>query len=137
MAPTYQWGDLILIDTSTPQTLEAGQVVTVRRPDGALVTHRIVEVRADGTFITQGDANPIPDIDPRSPDDLAGVVTGHITQPAASTLSATQSLPGRLSLGIVIAGLLLIPSKPTSVRKESRRFSHTQLGLHSAATRDV
>jgi signal peptidase I len=55
MAPTITAGDLIVI-TRPPARVEEGQVLTLQI-DGAVVTHRVVEVRPDGTFVTQGDAN--------------------------------------------------------------------------------
>jgi signal peptidase I len=55
MAPTIQPGDLIVI-TRPPARIEAGMILTLE-VDGAVVTHRVVEVHDDGTYVTQGDAN--------------------------------------------------------------------------------
>jgi signal peptidase I len=55
MEPAITAGDLIVI-TRPPERIEVGQVLTLQ-VDGAIVTHRVVEVRDDGTFVTQGDAN--------------------------------------------------------------------------------
>jgi signal peptidase I len=55
MQPTITAGDMIVI-TRPPAQVEVGQVLTLQ-VDGAIVTHRVVEVRSDGTFTTQGDAN--------------------------------------------------------------------------------
>lgn len=110
MSPALGRGDLILVDTAVSAPLERGDVVTARGADGRLVTHRIVEVRPDGSLTTRGDANPVPDADPVSARDVVGVVVLGIPQPVAGVIAATQSLPGRISLGAVIAGLLLLPS---------------------------
>lgn len=58
MEPTYQPGALILLDTDF--TPGVGSVIVFHIPEGelgagALVVHRIVGQRADGTYITQGD----------------------------------------------------------------------------------
>jgi signal peptidase I len=55
MEPTIAAGDLIVI-TRPPERIETGQILTLQ-VDGAVVTHRVVETAADGTFATKGDAN--------------------------------------------------------------------------------
>ncbi|MGH2446201.1 MAG: signal peptidase I [Candidatus Limnocylindria bacterium] len=55
MEPTITAGDLVVI-TRPPAEIEVGQVLTLQI-DAAIVTHRVVEVLADGSFVTQGDAN--------------------------------------------------------------------------------
>ena len=59
MAPTILPGDLIVI-TRPPERIEPGMVLTLE-VDHAVVTHRVVEVRPDGTFVTKGDANDVRD----------------------------------------------------------------------------
>lgn len=85
MAPTFEKGDLIFIDTSfDAQELEEGDVITYLERDGDLEyynTHRIVEVHDDGLlrFETKGDAAPEGDNDPiwKTADDVVGVWTGN------------------------------------------------------------
>ncbi len=55
MAPTIMPGDAIVL-ARPPKTVEVGMVLTLM-VDGHLVTHRVVEVTADGGFATCGDAN--------------------------------------------------------------------------------
>jgi len=55
MSPTINIGDAIVI-TRPPATLAPGAVVTLDA-GGEMVTHRVIEVRADGTLVTRGDAN--------------------------------------------------------------------------------
>jgi signal peptidase I len=59
MAPTIMSGDLIVI-TRPPEEVEEGMVLTLQ-VDTVLVTHRVVGVRPDGSFMTQGDANTVRD----------------------------------------------------------------------------
>jgi signal peptidase I len=59
MAPAIRRGDLILV-APAPAKVEAGMIL-VLRIDGALVTHRVVAVNPDGTFVTRGDANTVDD----------------------------------------------------------------------------
>jgi signal peptidase I len=59
MAPTIERGDLILV-TSAPARIEPGMVL-VLNVGGQAVTHRVVAVNADGSFVTRGDANHVDD----------------------------------------------------------------------------
>ena len=59
MTPTIGRGDLILM-APAPARVEPGMVLVMTVGD-ALVTHRVVAVHADGTFVTRGDANQVDD----------------------------------------------------------------------------
>ena len=59
MEPTYSIGDVLVL-TRPPENVEVGMVLTMQ-VDGSIVTHRVVEVGDDGSFVTQGDANDYPD----------------------------------------------------------------------------
>jgi signal peptidase I len=59
MAPTISRGDLILM-APAPTHVEPGMVLVMTVGD-ELVTHRVVAVHADGTFVTRGDANRVDD----------------------------------------------------------------------------
>jgi signal peptidase I len=58
MAPTIEPGDLVFIGRA--DHLEIGDI-GVFQVNGKVVTHRVVGINADGTYMTQGDANPTPD----------------------------------------------------------------------------
>src|SRR6185369_5649631 len=64
MAPAITNGSAVIVDR-TPTTFAVGDVVTIRVPSsGAVFTHRIIEIVADGSTSavrTQGDANQDPD----------------------------------------------------------------------------
>lgn len=62
MAPSIETGDAVVTRLVHPGDVWAGQVVTFQDPSrsGELVTHRVIEVRRDGSrfsFVTAGDAN--------------------------------------------------------------------------------
>ncbi len=77
MDPTLKVGDYIVVQSCDPKTLEEGKIISYysKQPDieGMLITHRIKEVRSDGTFITMGDANTAADSVPVAPDTILGV----------------------------------------------------------------
>ena len=59
MAPTILRGDLIVV-APAPSKVEPGMIL-VMTAGGQVVTHRVVAVNADGTFVTRGDANSVND----------------------------------------------------------------------------
>lgn len=72
MRPTIPIGSAVIVDKSP---VHVGEVITFHRlADGALVTHRLIEIKQDGTLVTKGDANNAPDLGsiPR------GNVVGHV-----------------------------------------------------------
>lgn len=64
MQPAIPVGSLVVIATAPEEPIAAGEAVAYRLPNGAVVTHRVVE-RVDaeaGSFLqTKGDANADPD----------------------------------------------------------------------------
>ena len=67
MRPTISPGDLVIARRVDPGTIRNGDVITFRAPMGsqAPYTHRVVRTvyGPDGPhFVTQGDANPAPDV---------------------------------------------------------------------------
>ena len=68
MEPSIHAGDYIIVKKTAPEKLQVNDVITYYTEDkeiyGKMVTHRIVDINPDGTFITMGDAN-------KSADELA------------------------------------------------------------------
>lgn len=72
MSPSINTGDVVVTSPSDGQELAPGTVVVF--PDRAgLVTHRIVGVSPDGSYVTRGDAAPQSDPAPLRPEDVVGV----------------------------------------------------------------
>ncbi|MCE9623815.1 MAG: signal peptidase I [Actinomycetia bacterium] len=58
MEPTYVTGDLVVLDAGATPAI--GKIIVFKIPDdepgaGLLVVHRVIGIREDGTYITQGD----------------------------------------------------------------------------------
>lgn len=65
MSPELPTGSVVLARDVAATQVRPGDIVTVRRPDGAAVTHRVVEVEPAGAgarLVLKGDANR--DVDP-------------------------------------------------------------------------
>ena len=78
MAPTFNAGDLIIIRSCDPATLQEGDIVTfhtIINNEFALNTHRIAEIQGEGdarSYVTKGDNNEIADIHMITGGDIVG-----------------------------------------------------------------
>lgn len=79
MEPTISVGDYVIVKHEDSSTLVAGDIIAYYTKDpqiyGLPVIHRIHEVKDDGTFVTWGDANPIPDALAVYPEQVLGKYT--------------------------------------------------------------
>ena len=82
MEPSIHVGDFIKVEKVNTKNLKKGDIITFvsRAQDvkGMLVTHRIISIAPDGSFVTQGDANPISDELTVKPEDVVGKYTGKL-----------------------------------------------------------
>ena len=63
MSPVIEPGDLIIAMDVDADNLKEGDIITFRAPQNTLVTHRIIGINEDGSFVTKGDANNVEDLD--------------------------------------------------------------------------
>lgn len=96
MAPAIPAGHVVLAEPYGDQALRPGAVVTYRDPRAdRLVTHRVAEVREDGTLTTRGDASAAADPIALHPSHVVGV--GRLVVPAAG-LPSLWAIEGRHQL---------------------------------------
>lgn len=96
MGPVLRPGHVVLLEPFRGQDLRPGSVVTFRHATlDRLVTHRVVDADADGTWRTRGDANAADDPVPLTSDRIVGV--GRLVVPAAG-LPALWAGEGRIDL---------------------------------------
>ena len=76
MEPVLHVDECVLVRQINPDALQTGDIIAYISEDGAVsgltVMHRIKERLPDGNFITQGDANPVPDSLPVRPEQIQG-----------------------------------------------------------------
>ncbi len=75
MSPALHPGDVVLtVEAGDVDRLGPSTVLTFRRGDGRILTHRLVGFDGD-RMVTKGDANPAPDSDEVTDDQVLGVAT--------------------------------------------------------------
>lgn len=107
MMPLIEPGDVVIV-SKVEHPIQPGTVITFKNPNkpGSLITHRVVEVRRDGSYRTKGDANAQADVTPISRDIVVG--KGTILVPSIG-LPAMWIQKGHSFLaGAAIAVVLLV-----------------------------
>lgn len=124
MTPRIQPGDVV-VAAPVHHRVGPGTVVVFRPPGGAgLVTHRVVSVHEDGSYLTKGDANGQADSTPVPADAVVGV--GRVLVPkvglAPLWIRLQQWLPLAALTGVVAgAGLVVSATGPSAARRVRRR----------------
>jgi signal peptidase len=76
MEPAIKTGAIVLVKQMPVKQIVKGDIINFET-SGTSVTHRVYEIKNTGnqlTFVTKGDANNIPDVDPVSSDQIKGKV---------------------------------------------------------------
>lgn len=78
MTPTLPPGTLIVVRPAAVEDVREGDVITyqLRSGEPEVVTHRVIAVqhnlKGETTFVTQGDANSVADVEPVRPEQVRG-----------------------------------------------------------------
>lgn len=120
MEPVMERGDLLFV--KEVKDLQEQDIIAWYNPEGGITTHRIVEVRKDGTYTTKGDSNNIEDLAAVKQEQIIGVYTGKLAK-AGYLLMYLQKPEGffTIVLLILIAGvssLWMIEHKENKKLKE-------------------
>lgn len=77
MSPLIMPGDVVLVNKAAVDTIKEGDIIQFRE-DEFRINHRVIKVAKDETgrefFVTKGDANQSPDVDPVYPEQVVGRV---------------------------------------------------------------
>ncbi|MCS0500740.1 signal peptidase I [Protaetiibacter mangrovi] len=108
MSPDHPAGSVLLDRDVAATEVGPGDIVTVTRPDGTPVTHRVVTVSRAGAgaaLVLQGDANGQPDATPYLVTRV-GLVVGGL--PWGGALFALASSPGAVPVLAAAVSLLVL-----------------------------
>ena len=108
MAPRVERGDVVVFRPASDEALGTGAVIRFfgSDPDQAIV-HRVVDINfADGTYVTQGDANPTVDSDAVAFDSVEGI--GALLVPLVGWPIAWGSEGNFAMLGLFLVGFFAV-----------------------------
>jgi signal peptidase len=118
MEPTFLNGDLVILQSAPQYTV--GDIVAFHA-QGSVAIHRIVGVRPDATFMTQGDNNGVVDIWHPSPRDVLG--RSWVRLPRFGELLDQLREPVKLGALIGLIGFLAVILPAEKSRRRVRRRS--------------
>lgn len=82
MEPKIKPGDLIIVkNIKDLDSIEVGAIITYKNNDNTLITHRVLEIDNQNelkTYTLKGDANPVPDVNPVSENQIQGIYSARI-----------------------------------------------------------
>lgn len=142
MAPALPKRCLIIIRTTPPEEIQAGDIITFSATlagyDGLLNTHRVVEVtEQDGrtAFRTKGDANTAPDAGTVTADRLVGKVVFH-SMALGYVVSFLRTPAVFLALVLIPLAILIIRSVLNLVRLARQEVSEARRELEEELRHD-
>ncbi len=109
MEPAIQTGSVVIVRPIVPDTIRKGDIIMFSSLDmRSLTTHRVVDVESEQQlrFITRGDANNNPDINPVVPSQIVGIVA--FTIPYLGLLTQFIKTPFGFILFLLIPAVILI-----------------------------
>lgn len=119
MEPSIKTGGVVVIKPM--DTYGVGDVITFgpRSKTKPPTTHRIVEVKADGNFLTKGDANEDGDIRPVSRYEVIGQVL--FTVPYVGYAVAAAQKPWGFTIIVVIPAAIIIWEELQKIWREMKK----------------
>lgn len=129
MEPFYHIGSIVYVDKDiNPEVIEVGDPITFKRADGAVATHRVIEVdKENQEFRTKGDANNVEDSSPVSYAQVIGRA-GHSIPYLGNVSIQIKSKKGILMAVGVLLLLIIINLIPEIIKpEESKEEKETKL----------
>lgn len=121
MKPTIDENDVIIIKQSTIDEIDEGDIVTFKKQDGTIVTHRIIKKidSEDGRkYITKGDNNYYEDKEPIEYSQIYGKYIFRIRK-IGTLVEELQNKNGIISAMIIV--LIIVILKNSNDKKKERR----------------
>jgi signal peptidase len=119
MLPTFHSGDTVML--ARRSEYEVGQIIAYRSQQlgGTVVIHRIIDLAADGRYVTKGDNNGF--IDSYHPS-IADILGEQVLQlPSTASWSRFVSKPIVVAAaGVMVAGLLYAGRQPAGAKHHQR-----------------
>jgi signal peptidase len=141
MEPVLDAGGIAYVDTTVDTAmLGEGDIVTFRRFDRAVVTHRIIGRVQDSSglaYQTKGDANGAPDQQLVRPADVMGRVVVYVPKVGAWSQWLQEGANFQLLLGPVAAAVVLNELWSIATRLRRSREAEAEPDAHSDGWRPI
>ncbi len=129
MSPTIATGDIAIARSVPANDVRIGDIVSVTRPDGTRVTHRVTTIDArvgnSTTMTLRGDANPVADAEPYTVTSVERVAF-HI--PKAGYVLTWFATPWVWALAtLAVIGLLWLAFRPDRLWRARRHGRHAKV----------
>lgn len=125
MEPAIQTGSIIAINTDrAARNFQEGDVITFQTNDDAVVTHRVTEAD-NGQYVTKGDANDAPDVEPVMQENIIGAYTGFSIPYAGYVMTFANSSEGAAML-LVLPGVGLIVYSGITIWRALRKIDQPE-----------
>ena len=122
MEPTIKVNDLIVIHKCTEEEIQKGDIITYKREDGSVVTHRIVMIsKEDGQnlYTTKGDSNEVEDDEQIKYEQVHGKYLFKI-KGAGKFAQKLQENNGLITVALIIM-IFIILKNGKDKKKETRK----------------
>jgi signal peptidase I len=126
MQPSVMRGDVVIVQPAGPAAYRPGAVITFDDPNrpGLLVTHRVVEVRADGMLVTKGDHNHDRDARPVAASAVRGRAVLRVPFIGSPVVWVRQQAWIKLIGAVAFVGALaVVATWPSRERRQHARTS--------------
>lgn len=123
MEPAIKVGSLVLVRKVPISWISSGDVINFRKEDGNTVIHRVLDIKEqDGkfVFITKGDINNSPDVDPVKEDAVLGKVI--LTVPYLGYISAFTHTRKGFVLTVILPASVIITYELWNIKKEYEKI---------------
>ena len=123
MVPTINVNDLIVIKKCTQEEIKNGDIITYKREDGSIITHRIISItqeNSENIYTTKGDNNAIQDDELIKHSQVYGKYLFKI-KGAGGFVENLQKNNGLISVGIAILIFVLLKNSNDKKRENRKR----------------
>lgn len=129
MAPVFKAGSIVAVKDIMPEDVAVGDIITFKDPADPerVITHRVLEINNDnGTlgFLTKGDANDAPDMEPVQGKNVLGKVSFSI--PYIGYLTEFTRTKKGIILLLIVPGVIFIITELVNLFKMAEEYEEEQ-----------
>lgn len=124
MENTINVNDLIVIKQCQENEIQKQDIITYKKEDGTVVTHRVLRISKEGgqnIYTTKGDNNEIEDSEPIKHNQVYGKYLFKISN-AGNIVEALQKNNGLISVALIIIILIILKNSKDKKKEQRKRI---------------